>query len=103
MNRIYGRLVGDRAHAWETSSGVMCLLCLGGMTLVVANAFGQTNEAGNPKIKVGDYAPDFELPRLTITADPNDRPIGVINESNTIRLSSFRGKKPVCLIMSSYT
>ena len=31
------------------------------------------------------------------------KPVGVIDNADTIQLSSFRGKKPVCLIMSSYT
>jgi len=52
---------------------------------------------------VGEEAPDFELPTLTITNDADGKPIGVIRENETIRLSSFRGKRPVCLIMSSYT
>ena len=59
--------------------------------------------AGNPKVKVGEFAPDFELPRLTFKTDATGKTVGVISEKDTIRLSSFRGKKPVCLIMSSYT
>jgi hypothetical protein len=39
---------------------------------------------------VGDPAPDFELPVL------GDR-------SQTVRLSDFRGKRPVGLIFGSYT
>ena len=54
------------------------------------------------KIVVGDQAPDFELPRLTVTTDADGKPIGKISEEK-VKLSSFRGKKPVCLIMSSYT
>lgn len=57
----------------------------------------------NPKIKIGDFPPDFELPRLTIQTDEEGKSVGVINEEDTVRLSSFQGKKPVCLIMSSYT
>ena len=67
---------------------------------------GQTRPAryvDNPLVKVGQFAPDFELPRLTFRTDTTGKPIGVINEKDTIRLSAFRGKKPVCLIMSSYT
>jgi hypothetical protein len=51
----------------------------------------------------GQFPPDFELPRLHFEIDVNENPVGVIDETNTIALSSFRGKKPVCLIMSSYT
>ncbi len=57
----------------------------------------------NPKIKIGEFPPDFELPRLTIKTDETGKSVGVINEEDTVRLSSFRGKKPVCMIMSSYT
>ena len=70
---------------------------------------GQTRRArsANPDVpglvKLGQYAPDFELPRLTFKTDDTGKPIGVISEKDTVRLSSFRGKKPVCLIMSSYT
>jgi hypothetical protein len=57
----------------------------------------------NPKIKIGEFPPDFELPRLIIKTDENGKSSGVISEDDTVRLSSFRGKKPVCMIMSSYT
>ena len=57
----------------------------------------------NPKINIGEFPPDFELPKLTLKTDEAGKPIGVISEKETTRLSSFRGKKPVCLIMSSYT
>ncbi len=63
----------------------------------------QTRPSGNPLIKIGEFPPDFELPRLTFKTDDAGKPIGIINEKDTIRLSSFRGKRPVCLIMSSYT
>lgn len=57
----------------------------------------------NPKVKVGEFAPDFELPRLTFKTDAAGKTVGVISDNDTIRLSAFRGKKPVCMIMSSYT
>jgi hypothetical protein len=38
---------------------------------------------------VGEEAPDFELPRL--------------GDGGSVRLSSFRGVKPVALIFGSYT
>ncbi len=40
--------------------------------------------------RVGDRAPDFGLPLL------NER-------ARTVRLASFRGKRPVALIFGSYT
>jgi len=57
----------------------------------------------NPKINIGEFPPDFELPRLAIETDETGKSHGVISEEDTVRLSSFRGKKPVCMIMSSYT
>ena len=40
-------------------------------------------------LEVGDAAPDFELPAH--------------DESSAVRLSSFRGAKPVVLVFGSYT
>jgi len=84
--------------------GVVCFLvaavilfCAGGAT-----AQGRQPGSGAGAIKVGEPAPDFELPRLIITRDADGKPIGKVSQEK-IRLSSFRGKKPVCLIMSSYT
>jgi hypothetical protein len=71
--------------------------------LAAGEGLGQTREAGKVLVKVGEYAPDFNLPRLTITQDPNGKPIGIVRDEDTVRLSAFRGKRPVCLIMSSYT
>ncbi len=59
--------------------------------------------AADPQVKLGEYGPDFELPILTLGTDDSGKPIGRINDSKTIKLSSYYGKKPVCLIMSSYT
>jgi len=76
------------------------------MALVAEFSSGQTRRARsaeNPLVKLDQFAPDFELPKLTFKTDDTGKPIGVISEKDTIRLSSFRGKKPVCLIMSSYT
>ena len=76
------------------------------MALVAEFSSGQTRQARsaeNPLLKLGQFAPDFELPKLTFKTDDTGKPIGVISEKDTVRLSSFRGKKPVCLIMSSYT
>jgi len=63
----------------------------------------QTQGAGNPLIEPGRFPPDFELPKLAFSTDAAGKTVGLISEKDTIRLSAFRGKKPVCLIMSSYT
>jgi hypothetical protein len=57
----------------------------------------------NPKINLGEFPPDFELPRLVIETDATGKSQGVISETDKVKLSSFRGKRPVCMIMSSYT
>ncbi len=76
---------------------------LGIAALISQSALAQSREAENARVRIGEAAPDFELPKLTITSDATGKSIGVIRENETIRLSSFRGKRPVCLIMSSYT
>ena len=73
-----------------------------------ARSSGQTRErpnrsADNPLVKPGEYPPDFDLPRLTFETDAAGKSVGVINQQDRIKLSAFRGKKPVCMIMSSYT
>jgi len=54
-------------------------------------------------ITKGEFPPDFELPVLKFRNGKDGNPVGMIDTKKTIRLSSFRGEKPVCLIMSSYT
>jgi len=61
-------------------------------------------------LPVGSEAPDFRLPRLLVTKTDDGRWIGRVGAADEkagkdepVRLSSFRGKKPVCLIFSSYT
>jgi len=51
---------------------------------------------------VGRLAPDFTLPRLKFDTDSQGKTVGRITTEKVV-LSSFRGKKPVCLILSSYT
>ena len=63
----------------------------------------QRAQRPQPKVKVGELAPDFNLPLLTFDTDAAGKPIGKISDNNKIRLSDYFGKKPVCMIMSSYT
>ena len=67
-----------------------------------SSSSGQVNTQ-NPLIREGEFPPDFELPKLNFRTDEEGKTVGIIKEDDTVRLSSFRGKKPVCLIMSSYT
>jgi hypothetical protein len=96
MRRIAERSV--RNAAWPALP--LCIAVL--VTVLSQSSHGQVN-GENPLIRQGEFPPDFELPKLTFRTDETGKTVGVINENNTIRLSSFRGKKPVCLIMSSYT
>jgi hypothetical protein len=108
MRRAF-RTVGSgvaRSVAVLSVGTVMVMLVQPAWT--AARSGGQTRErpdrsADNPLVKPGEYAPDFDLPRLTFVTDAEGKSSGVISEKDRIRLSSFRGKRPVCLIMSSYT
>lgn len=54
--------------------------------------------------KVGDAAPDFELPRLQALPKQDaatTKPPAAA--ADTVKLSSFAGKRPVALIFGSYT
>lgn len=82
--------------------GVVGVIALSFVLFCADDVFAQDRRGGSGKIKVGEPAPDFELPRLIISRDSQGKPIGKISEEK-IKLSSFRGKKPVCMIMSSYT
>jgi peroxiredoxin len=52
-----------------------------------ATAWQKRHEPGSPK--VGETAPDFEL--------------SDVDGKNPVRLSSFRGERPVALVFGSYT
>jgi hypothetical protein len=51
---------------------------------------------------VGKPAPDFDLPVLVEQADPKGKRVNRITEEK-VQLSSFRGKRIVCVFFSSYT
>jgi len=104
MKRTRRRIIRNGVVRLTTVFCIVALVAILSGTTDYSN--GQTRQAryvGNPLVKLGEFAPDFELPRLTFKTDATGKPIGVISENDTVRLSSFRGKKPVCLIMSSYT
>lgn len=91
------------AATWLVPVFSIAVLALMFSQQVAAQRSRPNRTAVNPKVKVGEMAPDFELPKLVLKTDASGKNIGVISEDETVRLSSFRGKKPVCLIMSSYT
>ncbi len=53
-----------------------------------------------PKLKVGDEAPEFDLVRFGCLKEDGSEST---DAKDRIKLSSFRGKKPVFVIFSSYT
>ncbi len=108
MRRTF-RTAGPGIDAGVTVLGIAILTVLFSQPAwPAARRSGQTRErpnpsAANPLVKPGEYPPDFDLPRLTFVTDATGKSIGLISEKDRIRLSAFRGKRPVCLIMSSYT
>jgi hypothetical protein len=86
-----------------------CLVIVGGGVFLFAGEDDWEDEpdqqgrlAEAEGIQIGDTAPDFELPRLTIEKDKVGNAVGKIS-AQKVKLSSFRGKKPVFLVFSSYT
>jgi len=53
-------------------------------------------------VQIGQKAADFELPVLIERTDSKGKRVAVVT-SDKIKLSSYRGKRVVCLFMSSYT
>jgi len=69
------------------------------MLLVVMFLLGAaTRPAGNGGIVIGEAAPDFELAKLVVDEEGK----GKVGDEK-VRLDSFKGKRPVVLIFSSYT
>ena len=102
MRRTRRRVIRDAA-TWLVPVFSIVALVVMLSEPVAAQRSRPSRTAANPKVKVGELAPDFELPKLVLKTDASGKNIGVISEDETVRLSSFRGKKPVCMIMSSYT
>lgn len=108
MRRTFGTGGPGIAGKTVTLGLALLMITLCEPVWTAVRSAGQTRErpnrsADNPLVKPGEYPPDFDLPRLTFAADAAGNSVGVISQQDRIRLSSFRGKKPVCMIMSSYT
>ena len=67
---------------------IAVILCMAGMA-VAQNARPAAQMSRQGTLKVGDLAPDFEL--------------NVRGGEQKVRLSSFRGRRPVALVFGSYT
>lgn len=57
----------------------------------------------NPNMKVGKVAPDFELPRLDLFLKAIETKQPMPKTVEKVKLSSFKGKRPVLLMFGSYT
>jgi hypothetical protein len=103
------------AMAWRTSHGaVICLAIVSLFLLLMRPSDAQDSrdrggayrrQPSPNTVRVGQPAPDFDLVRLDSVkteGDNNTRPAPRKN-GDRVKLSSFRGKKPVVLIFSSYT
>ncbi len=53
-------------------------------------------------VQIGQQSTDFELPVLIERTDDKGEKVAVVT-TDKIKLSSYRGKKVVCVFMSSYT
>ena len=102
MRRTHRRVIRNAA-TWLLPMFSIAALVVMLSEPVVGQRSRSSRTATNPKVKVGELAPDFELPRLVLKTDASGKNVGVVSEDDTVRLSSFREKKPVCMIMSSYT
>ena len=89
-------------HLWILA-GIPIASFLGSWTPPELSAPVPSLQQDGPRVVVGEFPPDFELPRLTFGENEDGKPVGIIDEENKFRLSDFRGKRPVCMIMSSYT
>lgn len=80
------------------------------MTVLLGLMFVESTQAQRRRgrrrsdpIKVGQVAPDFELPKLkSVLANTKN---GKVDEDKLeqIKLSAFRNKRPVCLVFTSCT
>ena len=69
---------------------------------------GGRPRAGRPpgqsagRVQIGRQATDFELPVLIERKDDKGQKVAVVT-TDKVKLSSYRGKRIVCVFMSSYT
>lgn len=57
---------------------------------------------GGPELKIGQVAPEIELFPLTFKKNDKGEMVGMIG-TKKVKLSTFKGKAPVCVFSSSYT
>ena len=88
-----------RRAAWLSLLGI---LAGAGAALAADGPAARGKGETGAVLEIGTPAPDFELPVLQQGANAKGEDIARIT-NETIRLSAFRGKKVVCIFMSSYT
>jgi len=107
---------GDRAVLGPAAVAVLAALAAGVLAALGPAALAaERPEASRPAeqgaaradrfaavLRVGQQAPDFELPRLALETDADGQTVGRVGQDK-VRLSKVLGKKPVCLLLSSYT
>ena len=93
----------ERKHFGTACVLVGFVTLLGLMLVHSAQAQRRRPRKRRDPIKVGQVAPDFELPKLkSVLANTKD---GKVDEDKLekVKLSAFRGKRPVCLLFTSCT
>jgi hypothetical protein len=88
----------------KTKALLTMLMLLGWFALLAQERPRPPVNRGPPErgtLAAGQKAPDFELPRLALVKD-GDKTVGKVGPEK-VRLSSFQGKRPVLLVLSSYT
>ena len=63
---------------------------------------GRPSGQSASSVQIGQQATDFELPVLIERQDDKGQKVAVVT-TDKVKLSSFRGKRIVCVFMSSYT
>ncbi len=97
------RNVSVRYHQWFVLTVALMLALAAGTRGQGGRRRGQGGRWATPEtMKNGAGAPDFELPLLVYETDDKGNKVARITDKKT-RLSSYEGKKVVCIFMSSYT
>ena len=80
------------------------LVVLAGIGILLAAEEPRARSRRRPRalLQTGQPAPDFELPLLQVETNKKGEKVYRITDEK-VKLSSFRGKKVVCIFMSSYT
>ncbi len=84
MKQTRRRIIRNGVVRLTTVFCIVALVAILSGTTEYSNGQAPTRQpryVGNPLVKLGEFAPDFELPRLTFKTDATGQPIGVISET----------------------